>query len=106
MHSLGRVVHQVCVVLDTTASPGHGLPHQMMEERLATGVLEVITVPRAPQHQYPVQLDIIATIPEMQISPTAFLVFQVGLDNHIVLLQTFFFFFFCPSLNCKLCKER
>lgn len=89
--SLDRVLHQACVVLDTTASLGPSHPHHSMEDRQETGVLRVTTVHKAHQHQYPVLLDIIAIALGMQISPTAylvFLVFFVPLEASLSLLKS------------------
>lgn len=51
---LGRQLRQASVMQGTTASLGPGHPHQRMEGQQVTDVLEVITVPGAPQHHCPV----------------------------------------------------
>lgn len=62
---------------DTSASLALGPPHPKMEGRQVTGVLLVISVPRAPQCHCPVPWGITATQPGMVMSPTVCRVLQV-----------------------------
>lgn len=77
---LGRVLHQVSVLLGITASPGLRRPHQRTEGRQVTRVLKATTVRRAPQRRCPVPQDITATKPRTATSPPACPVLQVDAD--------------------------